>query len=153
MIYSAPALPKNHVEMFGMNIFALQLNLLSDALKAKLPPTDSRLRPDIRAWEGADLKEAEAEKDRLEINQRKRRNAFKEFMTGTDLDIGDERTYYEPKFFTKQDHLDNKGKTQFTYVPKKIEPESKQYLYWDRRDEGKWTNSPEIFDDACEPFY
>jgi len=111
MIYSAPPLPKNHEEMFGMNIFALQLNVLSDTLKKKLPPTDSRLRPDIRAWEGADLKEAESEKDRLEVNQRKRRNMFKEFMTGTDLDITDERTYYEPKFFTKHEHQDEKNKT------------------------------------------
>ena len=41
---------------------------MSDQLKAKLPPSDSRLRPDVRAWENAQLEEASKEKERLEIN-------------------------------------------------------------------------------------
>jgi hypothetical protein len=44
-------MPKKKKEMFNMNFHALQLNLLSDSLRSKLPPTDSRLRPDIKAWE------------------------------------------------------------------------------------------------------
>jgi len=42
--------------------------LLSPELKAKLPPTDSRLREDVRAWEHADLEASMAEKYRLEQN-------------------------------------------------------------------------------------
>jgi hypothetical protein len=42
----------------GMNLYALQLNNLSEKLKSKLPPTDSRFRPDIRSWETADMEDA-----------------------------------------------------------------------------------------------
>ena len=31
-----------------MNYYSLQLNLLTDNLANKLPPTDSRFRPDMR---------------------------------------------------------------------------------------------------------
>ena len=51
-----------------MNYIALQLNNISDELLAKLPPTDSRLRPDMRAWESCDNDLAQAEKDRIEEN-------------------------------------------------------------------------------------
>lgn len=56
-IFSKPNLPEPEQEMadiYGMNYIALQLNNISDELKAYLPPTDSRLRPDIRAWESCD---------------------------------------------------------------------------------------------------
>jgi len=56
-----------------MNMVAFQVNYLSENLKAKLPPTDSRLRPDVRAWENGHMEEASKQKDRLEVNQRKRR--------------------------------------------------------------------------------
>ena len=60
-----------------MNYWSLQLNLLSDELKNKLPPTDSRLRPDVRFWEHADLENSSIEKERLENNQRLRRKKLK----------------------------------------------------------------------------
>jgi hypothetical protein len=44
------------------------MNDVSDSLKKKLPPTDSRLRPDVRSWEHADLEQASKEKARLENN-------------------------------------------------------------------------------------
>ena len=50
-IFKAPSRPKNFLKMFGMNYYSLQLNVLTDTLKKKLPPTDSRFRPDIRAWD------------------------------------------------------------------------------------------------------
>jgi hypothetical protein len=49
--YKAPTYPKtdfNPYYIYGMNLKSLQLNHMSDDLKAKLPPTDSRLRPDLR---------------------------------------------------------------------------------------------------------
>ena len=51
-----------------MNMLAVQMNNISDKLKAKLPPTDTRLRPDLKAWEAADLDLATREKERLEDN-------------------------------------------------------------------------------------
>lgn len=58
--------PANKARQYGMNNFSIQLNFLNDELKAKLPPTDSRLRPDLRGWEDGDLDLATAEKARLE---------------------------------------------------------------------------------------
>ena len=83
-----------------MNVFALQMNNISDSLANKLPPTDSRLRPDIRHWEHANLELASKEKSRLETNQRKRRNEYKE-ESKEGVDMKDERTYYNPKYFVK----------------------------------------------------
>lgn len=60
-----------------MNMVAFQVNYLSENLKTKLPPTDSRLRPDVRAWENGHMEEASKQKDRLEVNQRKRRQQTK----------------------------------------------------------------------------
>ena len=40
-------------KMFGFNQMALQMNHMSEELRSKLPPTDSRLRPDIRLWENS----------------------------------------------------------------------------------------------------
>ena len=67
-----------------MNSFALQLNLLPDKLKGKLPPTDSRLRGDIRAWENGDEGLASKEKERLEKIQRSRRQELKKLLPKVD---------------------------------------------------------------------
>lgn len=58
----------------------MAINQLSDELKEKLPPTDCRFRPDLRYFENGDLQNAEAEKDRLESNQEKRRQAAKKLV-------------------------------------------------------------------------
>jgi hypothetical protein len=52
--------------MYNFTFFTLQLNFLPPGLKEKLPPSDSRLRPDQRALEEGDLVKAAAEKARLE---------------------------------------------------------------------------------------
>lgn len=94
-VFTAPQKPQNYLKMFGYNNYALQLNLLSDSLAKKLPPTDTRFRPDVRFWEQADLDTASSEKTRLEENQRERRKQIKElFKNQKDVDVGDERTFY-----------------------------------------------------------
>lgn len=56
--------------MYGMSYHNIQFNYLSDSLKPRLPPTDSRFRPDQRALENGDFKTAATEKHRLEEKQR-----------------------------------------------------------------------------------
>jgi len=51
-----------------MTLYALQLGAISETLKNKLPPTDSRLRPDLRAWEEAKMELADKECARLQNN-------------------------------------------------------------------------------------
>lgn len=44
ILWTAPEPPENSHLMYNMNSYSLQLNLLPDTLKEKLPPTDSRFR-------------------------------------------------------------------------------------------------------------
>jgi len=45
--------------MCRMNDIAINLNYIDEELAAKLPPTDSRRRPDMRAMENGDYETAE----------------------------------------------------------------------------------------------
>mmetsp|Transcript_25632 Transcript_25632/g.39440 ORF Transcript_25632/g.39440 Transcript_25632/m.39440 type:complete len:177 (+) Transcript_25632:1941-2471(+) len=101
-IWTAPPKPEKNNLMYGMNSFALQINLLTDALKEKLPPTDSRLRMDTRLWESGKQDESSNEKTRIEVNQRNRKKALKELL-GKPLE-GNDSEYYTPKYFKKGSH-------------------------------------------------
>ena len=69
-IWKAAEYPDNHMMMYGFNAFTLQLNIATDKLKDKLPPTDSRHRKDVKEWEHGRMQESTDEKNRLENNQR-----------------------------------------------------------------------------------
>ena len=55
---------------YNLSPFAISLNELTPGLLERLPPTDSRLRPDQRHLENGDYELANAEKLRLEQLQR-----------------------------------------------------------------------------------
>ncbi|KAL9275639.1 Oxysterol-binding protein-related protein, partial [Drosera capensis] len=55
---------------YNLTPFAISLNELTPGLKEKLPPTDSRLRPDQRYLENGEYELANSEKLRLEQSQR-----------------------------------------------------------------------------------
>ena len=65
-LWQAFPFPDNFDMMFFFTQFSLQLNNLPEYLKDKLPPTDSRLRPDQRALENGNFDLAIEEKARLE---------------------------------------------------------------------------------------
>lgn len=101
LLFQAMDKPANADKMFGMNIFSLQLNYLPKSMVSKLPPTDCRLRNDLRAWDQANLELATSEKHRLEENQRARRAQVKKMLKDDpeapqNWDITDERTFYNP---------------------------------------------------------
>ncbi|CDH15894.1 related to Oxysterol-binding protein homolog 3 [Zygosaccharomyces bailii ISA1307] len=58
---------------YGFTVFTSNLNQITGLEKDKLPPTDSRLRPDLRAYENGQIDEAETLKLKLEKDQRDRR--------------------------------------------------------------------------------
>uniref|UniRef100_A0A8C7G289 Oxysterol-binding protein n=1 Tax=Oncorhynchus kisutch TaxID=8019 RepID=A0A8C7G289_ONCKI len=62
--------PDNSAQFYAFSTFAMQLNELEGGMKGVLPPTDCRLRPDIRAMEKGDIDLASAEKKRVEEKQR-----------------------------------------------------------------------------------
>lgn len=125
-----------------MNAIALQLNHLSSQLLLKLPPTDSRLRPDMQYWEKQEGDLASKEKERLEENQRQRRKEIKKiFQNNKSVDLSDERTYHNPLWFTKTKTQDETGNTLYNYFP--------NGKYWEQREFGEWKDSAKIFENDC----
>ena len=139
-MFEAPEYPQNSDQMYNMNYWTLQLNLLSAKLQAKLPPTDSRFRPDVRYWESADLESSSFEKARLETNQRERRAQVKQLLQDkqTDkkekIDVMDEESFYTPKFFNKELQGTKKDK-KYLYTPK---AGVHALLYWSLRETANW---------------
>ncbi|CAL9703296.1 unnamed protein product [Knipowitschia caucasica] len=62
--------PPNSAQMYNFTSFSMTLNELEPNTERLLPPTDCRLRPDIRAMENGDIDTASLEKERLEEKQR-----------------------------------------------------------------------------------
>lgn len=70
VVWTKHPYPENWEKQYGMTHHSLQLNYLPNWLRGKLPPTDSRFRPDQRALENGDFELASQEKHRLEVKQR-----------------------------------------------------------------------------------
>ncbi|XP_029294457.1 oxysterol-binding protein-related protein 7-like isoform X2 [Cottoperca gobio] len=65
--------PDDHAQFYGFSRYARELNELTPELKAVLPPTDARFRPDQRLLEEGKVAEADKKKDEVEEKQRERR--------------------------------------------------------------------------------
>ncbi|KAF9608471.1 hypothetical protein IFM89_009837 [Coptis chinensis] len=65
--------PSDSPTRYNFTRFATTINELTPGLKEKLPPTDSRLRPDQRSLENGEYEMANSEKLRLEQRQRQSR--------------------------------------------------------------------------------
>lgn len=104
--------------------FSSNLNNLTDELKAQLPPTDSRLRPDQRALENHDYDLAASEKHRLEEKQRKARKENEK-----------KKNYkHTPNYFTES-YDDMTGDLVYVYNKK----------YWKDRKERNFDHFPDIY--------
>ncbi|KAK1422162.1 hypothetical protein QVD17_25084 [Tagetes erecta] len=101
---------------YNLTRFAIALNELLPGLKEKLPPTDSRLRPDQRCLENGEYERANAEKLRLEQRQRQARKM--------------QERGWKPKWFAK-----DKSSDTFVYTGG----------YWEAREQAKWESCPDIF--------
>ncbi|KAJ7130101.1 oxysterol binding protein [Mycena crocata] len=85
--------PKDIHEYYGFTAFGITLNEITSDLDGKLPATDSRCRPDVRALEEGDLDVAEREKTRVEEAQRERRRNGEETQPRWFKQVGDEWEY------------------------------------------------------------
>ncbi|KAJ5108733.1 ATP12 ATPase F1F0-assembly protein [Penicillium angulare] len=108
---------------FNLTPFVITLNAIPDNLRAWLPPTDTRLRPDQRAMEDGEYDFAADEKHRVEEKQRAKR---RERETNGDV--------YSPQWFgrakcpiTGEEYWEHNGK------------------YWASRDAQDWSLSEDIF--------
>lgn len=78
VLWRVSPFPRDAAEFYGFTFFAITLNEITPEIAKKLPSTDSRFRPDVRALEEGDVAKAEDEKARLESMQRERRLAGKD---------------------------------------------------------------------------
>lgn len=85
--------PKDAHEYYGFTAFSTSLNEVTQKIQDKLPKTDSRLRPDVRALENGDLTTAEDEKVRVEELQRERRRGGLDQQPRWFKQVGDEWEY------------------------------------------------------------
>ena len=117
-----------------MTAYGATLNEITEMEKGALPPTDSRMRPDQRAYEDGDLATAEGLKARLEEAQRRRRK---------DMEASGE--VWVPGWFEMA------GKVGDDEVWK-IKGEGKGESYWDVREAvvgfkgGKWDGVRDVFE-------
>ncbi|KAL6566539.1 Oxysterol-binding protein-related protein 1D [Orobanche gracilis] len=100
---------------YNLTPFAISLNELTPGLQKKLPPTDSRLRPDQRHLENGEYELANVQKLRLEQVQRQARKL---------QDRG-----WQPRWFQK----DEDG--CYKYMGG----------YWETREKRNWDGIPDIF--------
>lgn len=100
---------------YNLTPFAISLNELTPGLLEKLPPSDSRLRPDQRHLENGEYELANAEKLRLEQLQRQARKL--------------QERGWQPRWFQK----DEEG--CYRYIGG----------YWEARERKNWDEIPDIF--------
>ncbi|XP_031493434.1 oxysterol-binding protein-related protein 1C-like isoform X2 [Nymphaea colorata] len=108
--------PAEYPTRYNLTRFAITLNELTPGLKEKLPPTDSRLRPDQRCLENGEYELANAEKLRLEQRQRQARKM--------------QERGWKPRWFAK-----DKASDTYRYIGG----------YWETRESGRWDSCPDIF--------
>ncbi|KAJ0250247.1 Oxysterol-binding protein-related protein 2B [Hirschfeldia incana] len=113
--------PPPNVTRYNLTSFAITLNELTPGLEEKLPPTDSRLRPDQRHLEKGEYEKANEEKQRLERRQRMSRKI--------------QESGWRPRWFEPQGESES-----YKYTGG----------YWEARDEKRWDDCPNIFGEFTE---
>ncbi|KAI1098512.1 Oxysterol-binding protein-domain-containing protein [Jackrogersella minutella] len=126
-IWKVGGVVPNAPNTYGMTSFSATLNETTAIEKGRLPPTDSRLRPDQRLAEEGKLDDAEEWKVILEEAQRARRR-----------DLEEKGEEYKPKWFVKVPEAPD-GEELWRM---KMGKES----YWEERGKGEWKGVERIFD-------
>ncbi|XP_012087153.1 oxysterol-binding protein-related protein 2A isoform X3 [Jatropha curcas] len=122
LLWKSTKTPPN-ITRYNLTSFAITLNELTPGLKEKLPPTDSRLRPDQRHLENGEYEKANAEKQRLEKRQRMSRKL--------------QEHGWKPRWFQREGE-----NGPFRYVGG----------YWEAREQANWDGCPNIFGEFNEEF-
>ncbi|XP_031262274.1 oxysterol-binding protein-related protein 2A-like isoform X3 [Pistacia vera] len=120
LLWKSNKAPPN-LTRYNLTSFAITVNELTPGLQEKLPPTDSRLRPDQRHLENGEYEKANVEKQRLERRQRMSRKL--------------QENGWKPRWF-KREGEDG----PYLYAGG----------YWEAREQCKWDGCPNIFVDFKE---
>ena len=103
---------------FNLTPFVVTLNAVPDPLRAQLPPTDTRLRPDQRAMEDGEYDLAATEKNRVEEKQRAKRRERESkgeefvprwFHKDKDAVTGEEYWLYNGQYWKAREKRDWRG--------------------------------------------
>ncbi|KAI9726322.1 MAG: hypothetical protein M1828_001596 [Chrysothrix sp. TS-e1954] len=121
---------------FNLTPFVLTLNAVPERLRLRLPPTDTRLRPDQRAMEEGEYDFAATEKNRVEEKQRAKRR---------DREAKGEE--FIPQWFTQK--TDSITGEKFWDVRRRKNSTDAagngEVEYWALRDTGDWDRCEDIF--------
>jgi len=85
--------PKETQDFYGFTAFGITLNEITPDMVGRLPPTDSRYRPDVQALERGDVDAAERGKNRIEEMQRERRKQGQDRRPRWFKQVGNEWIY------------------------------------------------------------
>ncbi|KAK2741354.1 hypothetical protein FQN57_005638 [Myotisia sp. PD_48] len=129
-IWKAGPLVDDPQKHYGFPVFTASLNEITSIEEGKLPPTDSRLRPDQRALEDGKVDDAEALKAVLEERQRGRR---------AEMEAAGE--IWTPRWFNKVEL--NGGSGQVEDSPWRLR--SGKDGYWEERAKGEWPQVVPVF--------
>lgn len=121
----APTYP-DFRRMFGFNQVSINLNFVTEEMLEWLPPTDTRRRGDQRRFEQGKVDEADEEKIRLEVKQRKARK-IREDSGGV----------WVPNFYRKAPHPFVAGAHIWEVIPERN--------YWERRETHDWDDLPDLW--------
>ena len=111
-LWEVSDLLKDSKNKYGFTKFTANLNEITDIERGHLPPTDSRLRPDVKAYENGKIDKAEVLKLELEQKQRERRTKGEDAI---------------PRYFEKV----SGGKWKYKRGPNS---------YWERRRRQDWSD-------------
>lgn len=130
VLWEANEMPNKAEDYYGFTYFAISLNELTKDLEGIVPCTDTRLRPDQKAFEEGDVDTAEDLKQKLEGEQRSRRKALES-----------EGGAYEPRWFHQEKGEDLSwrygGKDGDEYFKKREEA---------KKDKKAWGDLPKVFE-------
>lgn len=125
VIWKAKPATQDSAKHYGWTVFCAQLNEITNIEQSKLPPNDSRMRPDLRLYEKqSDNEKAEKIKLELEQHQRERR-----------AEMEQSNKQHEPFFFKKSKDA------QGHYVLY-----SGKRNYWSVRENQDWDKIPHYFE-------
>lgn len=121
-LWKRDEVPDDFEDQYQFTHFTRQLNNLDDELLKILPPTDSRLRHDLRHLENGNLTGANEEKHLIEEIQRAQRKEWEE--TGE---------IWKPRYF--KEVVYDGGDKEYLYIND----------YWEDRETGEWSQMKDIF--------
>lgn len=128
LIWTVGELLPNYTKKYGFTKYAGSLNKITDIERGNLPPTDTRLRPDILVYRSGDVPKAEVLKVSIEDMQREKRK---------ELDISGGT--YKPKFFTQVGGDEKSPDTgEWVYI-------TGEKSYWNRRENNDWEDLPSLW--------